>query len=956
MKSEFLKIAGVKTEKEFYKKFPNEETFMKKHGKAVKSLMAKKAQVGTMIPNIQSNQSNLKPIKIGDEFLYNSVADLTGGDSYDEMMKKMQNQAMMQSLQNNNNQNKNGLGSLSSIIEGGMELFGDNAKYGGDYKKAQFGQKVNDFYNSSGVQDWGIPIIGDAINISNQFKAQKDDLNQARQSRMVSEVALRAANTQPERIERQYVRPEDIENTGEEFFPIYGVGTNALAKDGIEVQNTYAPNTLYTDLEYTPLVNVNQQKAFANGGYLTQAKGGFSYGGGAAGGLGSKAGQMFGFGNDAGGQVGGKIGGTIGSAFGPIGSAVGSFIGSGIGDLLDRDDRRIRIENEKAERLNKELAYTAVAPAIQAGYASHVRNGGNINPQVITELGNNKLSNLLKPDPTMNTLRSGGNLRGNYVPPNPSALDTMAMGGEIKTLWGGDIETVSYNPYAGGESIEFKGNSHDYRDPKTGQTGIGVAYGEQSVANNSPVVEVENEPAQKLRDGGGDENLVVYGDLKIPEEYIGEINDNRAKNMKFKNYVSNVLNKDEAKINKKMEKAADKGLESDNTIWGQLERSTANAIIDGGDKKLESIAEKKNILADLQSALNDTFDEFAIKGNEFINKNKVVEDPEKIETAKDGAKVEKAQYGLDDISKFGEDIDLGTMKEMFKLPNTEKWEAPVFSTAMPRNQDPYNMLETKNNGIETKNNGIDSNLINAATLAMQNFLPRRENEALDANQLLAEQYAMATNQVQPVYAQTFSPRLSVPFDVSYQDRMNEIISQNRAMLRNPAIQGNPAAQALMGAPMYEAINKVKAEEFRANQEMRNNAYLQNLDAANKSDLVNLGVYDKQQDRLADAASKTRTQNIDILSSISDKYAQKRLENRLERVYENMYPTFGFDRNFQTQVQRGTNFNIPGLGSVGRFPWQTPGFNPNAKEEEGKEGKTIKKNNKNSNVLKTLRNL
>ena len=942
MKSEFLKIAGVKTEKEFYKKFPNEETFMKKHGKAVKNLMAKKAQVGTMIPNIQSNQSNLKPIKIGDEFLYNSVADLTGGESYDEMMKKMQNQAMMQSNQVSSNQS--GLGSLSSIIGEGMELFGDSAKYGGDYKKAQFGQKFNEFVNSSAVQDWGLPMIGDAVNISNQFKAQKDDLNAARQSRMVSEVALRAANTQPERIERQYVRPEDIENTGEEFFPIYGVGTNVLAKNGIEVQNTYAPNTLYSDLEYTPLVNVNQQKAFANGGYLTQAKGGFSYGGGAAGGLGSKAGQMFGFGNDAGGQAGGKIGGTIGSAFGPIGSAVGSFIGSGIGDLLDRDDRRIRIENEKAERLNKELAYTAVAPAIQAGYASHVRNGGNINPQVITKLGNNKLSELLKPDPTMNTLRSGGNLRGNYVPPNPSALDTMAMGGDIKTLWGGDIETVSYNPYAGGESIEFKGNSHDYRDPRTGQTGIGVAYGEQSVANNSPVVEVENEPAQKLRDGGGDENLVVYGDLKIPEEYIGEINDARAKNMKFKNYVSNVLNKDEAKINKKMEKAADKGLESDNTIWGQLERSTANAIIDGGDKKLESIAEKKNILADLQSALNDTFDEYGIKGNEFINKNKVVGDPEKVETAKNGTNVEKAQYGLDDISLMGNDIDLGNMEEMFETPNIRSFEAPAFSTAMPRSEDPYNMLPTKKGGI-------DLNLINAATLAMQNFLPRRENEALDANELLGEQYAMATNQVQPVYAQTFSPRLSMPFDVSYQDRMNEIISQSRAMLRNPAIQGNPAAQALMAAPMYEAINKVKAEEFRANQEMRNNAYLQNLDAVNKSDLINLGVYDKQQDRLADAASKTRTQNIDILSSISDKYAQKRLENRFERVYENMYPNFRFDRNFQTQVQRGTNFNIPGSGSVGGFPWQTPGFNPNAKE-----GKTIKKNNKNSNVLKTLRNL
>ena len=54
MRSEFLKIAGVKSEAEFYKKFPSEEAFMKKHGKALKKLKAKKAQVGTMIPNIST--------------------------------------------------------------------------------------------------------------------------------------------------------------------------------------------------------------------------------------------------------------------------------------------------------------------------------------------------------------------------------------------------------------------------------------------------------------------------------------------------------------------------------------------------------------------------------------------------------------------------------------------------------------------------------------------------------------------------------------------------------------------------------------------------------------------------------------------------------------------------------------------------------------------------------------
>ena len=33
MKAQILKIAGVKSEAEFYKKFPSEEAFIKKHGK-----------------------------------------------------------------------------------------------------------------------------------------------------------------------------------------------------------------------------------------------------------------------------------------------------------------------------------------------------------------------------------------------------------------------------------------------------------------------------------------------------------------------------------------------------------------------------------------------------------------------------------------------------------------------------------------------------------------------------------------------------------------------------------------------------------------------------------------------------------------------------------------------------------------------------------------------------------
>jgi hypothetical protein len=959
MKAEFLKIAGVKSEAEFYKKFPTEGAFMKKHGKDVKKLMVKNAQIGAMIPNIETPTENLKPVSIDKEFLYDAAASRTGRKSMQEEKEDAMYQAQMESLKPK--KKKPGLleqltgltqglssvlGEQADLISGGgigggqnsggtvtnfevgpLEELGAGFKIGGKIKKAQGGgtatpqfnfdtgpagptQKgyynadgsvnkgatalgqASDFLQSDAVQKWGLPIVSDIAEISEQLKAQKEQLAQAKQSRMVSEIALDAAKSEPEKIERDYVRPEDVQNTGEEFFPIYGVGTNVLARNG----------GMFSDPGYMPLENVNQVKSFARGGVLgsnsylvPRAQGGFnmsniSYGGGGAGGFGMQLGDAVGFNNDAGSNIGGKIGGTIGSAFGPIGSAVGGFIGSGIGDLLDRDDRRTKIEQERAEKATKNLAFAAVAPQIQAGYASHVKDGG-----------------------TIESMRSGGHMRGSYIPPNPSALDTMAMGGEVKTTWGGKVETVSYNPYAGGESIEFKGNSHDYLDPRTGQTGIGVAYGKNSVANNEAVVEVENEPAQQLRDGGGTENLVVYGDLKIPDEYLSEINDDRAKNMKFKNYVSNILNKDEAKVNKKMEKAADIGLESDNTIWGQLERSTADAIVNGGDMKLQAIAQKKNILADLQNALNETFDEYGVKGNEFIAKNKIVEDPERMEMAKYGKKVPKAQgegqqstppnnVSVEDFNKQigggdipttdetpeelladkwvqdkndpnlftrkkGDDIEaiklsgnsLGytppgqridketglaggiAMEQIADLERKNPWfgkfdltkpkvkhDGKMVHSDILRFQKEFNKrvegtdikkiqkidgvlgqetfgaeftppLEGKKAEVEKVKVAESTTETTTTAVPKQAQVPfiggvaPLRGEALDINQITPELYAAATNQVQPVYAQTYQPALRVPYDISLQAAKNDVISQSRALQRNPALQNNPAA-------------------------------------------------------------------------------------------------------------------------------------------------------------------
>jgi hypothetical protein len=66
------------------------------------------------------------------------------------------------------------------------------------------------------------------------------------------------------------------------------------AKDGAEIQNTYAPGTLYDDLGYEPLSDSDEVKQYANGGFPWDAAGDF----------GSNVGGAI-VGQDAGSQIGG---------------------------------------------------------------------------------------------------------------------------------------------------------------------------------------------------------------------------------------------------------------------------------------------------------------------------------------------------------------------------------------------------------------------------------------------------------------------------------------------------------------------------------------------------------------------------------------------------------------------------------------------------------------------------
>lgn len=867
MKKEILKIAGVKTEKEFYSKFPSEEDFMKIHGKEFKALLGasiRKAPNGDVIPpEYQSEYEEWIASNKGSGVNPASVQD-TG----DKLTK------------------------LTDAI----------GKYSGPASNVMKGIKA--------------------------FGEQKKQLASAKQWRDVSKVALEASRTRPEQSERRYVRPEDIVNTGQEFFPIYGVGTNILAKDGVslrnkvggnlgETHNTYSPSNLYDDLGYEPLNDSTKEKSFNYGGKIPYAEFGFSdivkkFGPSA-----EKFTDIV-TADNAGSSVGGGIGEIAGSVFGgPIGGTIGKIGGQLIGGMLDRTQQKIKKAKAITQQNVNLMGVNQESQGLQEQYSSFMEDGGTVspykwvshtwNPQVITKFGDVDMKDLHKiATEGMDTLRSGGHIRQNYVYPQ----DEFALGGELQ-VYKGEAEPISKNPYLpdGGETVMFRGPSHE-------DGGIPISYGKNPV-------EVEGgEPAVKLEDGGtGEDNLVVFGNLPIHNSYIPLLGDEKAKGKKFKNYIAD-LSKVENRQNKIIEDSTNKLNDlSPVTSIDKLQLSSYKANLMGANMRLKEIAEKKENAAMLQNAINETAKENGLIAEDLAKG--------KIKKAKNGIR-----ESLGDIKEMT--IRTPTIPENYKTPELVTSD---FSIPTPRE---------KSFPWETMINGILP------------YIRPSDRESLDPQQVAGEMYALSTNQLEPVQAQTYTPELSVPSDISLQDVMNENIADYRAASRMAGY--NPAAQAMLNAQKYKANQQVLGEQFRLNQAEKEKVFGQNRDILNQAKLTNLGILDKQYERQAGAKSATKATTLAALNSISDKYLKNKLENRTLQTYENLY-NYRFD-----ELGRAINmnplaeFNLSGRQTTGRelpegyeYIYNKEGQPIDIKKSSAK-GTSSKMTSRNGSIVKAVRNL
>ena len=1109
MRSEFLKIAGVKSEAEFYKKFPSEEAFMKKHGKALKKLKAK-SEGSFKAHKMYGPKGEVKTAKTLKEHLALKKKGW-GHESPKAQFGKT-------------------FGSNFGNVDTDIQGLGDDALQGPSFDMLGDGSM-----DLGSMATFGVGAIGALKNYDEGRRQEQKVRNIAEQSYKATGVGLDAsvaiANEQKKYKPNlnNFNRPEQFATSGENLLPVDGVGSTPISKTGgaykaqrgkstskphpnpmfekhnDSLTNQYKKHTndstkirkgqllheaipkgemndeyrkAFAELlykygykaqtggtfkgEFMPIVNPNQQKQFNQGGYL-KAKTGFDmsnlqWGAGEYSGIADAATNLA-TGNEgvsASGKFAGGALGTVGNLIAPgVGGAIGKFIGENVFDDLSGNVAATERYNKGAQRNVLGIQNNAGASTLHSGNVA-TRNGRSVP-----------------------SYRSGGNMKGNYVSPNPSALDTMKLGGQLKTLWGGEAETVAYNPYAGGESLMFKGNSHETRDPRTAETGIGIAYGdgamqepeginaESGTSSSVKKIEVEGgEPAYESTDENGEKQMNVIGDMHFLKSSLEYIGDDRAEGKKMKNFIAKDIHGDEIKANKMMLSVSKIGNDADSDT---LDKSTAKIKEEASKLILKKAADTKERVALVQDMQNKIFDSLGADANKFIKTGKIVNDPmrdynssvsemskngkivkaqtgpptdkplglntlpdeEKVyksaaEAEKDGYvlnkqtgkyertvgnKVEKAEleiganetydrqsktddglYGNVTMEIFEEakaanpwfdwtDFDPSNKSDVKEYQNQFNKRAEEAGSDVRINPDGMFGNQTSSarftpategsepsveianiEDADTETTTTEQTTINPMFNALGNLLNQRKKTkdyTMDPNQLGGEIYSLISNRDEPVDARFFTPSLRSPYDISLQAQKNDAISQNRAMMRNPVFANNPAAAAMASAQTYSQLQKINEQEFIANQQMKDAVYSGNLEKIDQAKMMNLGIADQQQDRMTQGRANTRKERIDALSSIGNKQANFERDNRRNKVLANMYPTFGFDDNYQAQVETPATFNIPGQGPTGLPSIINEIFQRLPKQEEtsiGKYGKKVTKNNKNSNILKALRNL
>lgn len=782
------------------------------------------------------------------------------------------------------------------------------------------------------------------------------------------------------------------------------------AAHGAEIMNTYDPGTLYDDLGYEPLGESTFQpmshteilKAYKSGGLLKAQYGGNQFqsfmGSEGMNQVANQIGQnnqMLALGNNysqsanigkfdnAGSKIGSGIGQAVGTYFGgPLGGMVGKWAGKYVGGAVDPNYRKIKGANSmKEDDLNYMRNSSGFENIRTSQYSAYTKNGGVINKY-----------------------RSGGSMRSD-------------QNGDINIDHRGDLEPISYNPNTGGTGFTsmIQGPSHD-------DGGTNVAFSGNTVnAEGGEPISVRDNGGQVGESAiiAGDQTFGKFGVALMPhlEKYEGKKIKNIQKDIAEKDAKLNKFDVKNTKewnnfipltpIDKLKDNAYAKNFEGiqqkykinarevdDLLAYQEAINNTAEIMgADAGDLsrgKIKYIPQKERyaqtgvtLPANAQGNTNPNatytnttglldYTPVGPQNENFSSEDVYAKFKEDTEKAYDDPEIAKQlvdyfrNYEGADWKDVRSAINKGRtfeeQRQIAKKLATDHFPGrfhvnltPFTKPTLVVNQDKisttpkldanYDVTPYRQTGLET-----------AANMILP-WIRKSPGMDLDMNQISGELSAL-TDQADPVQARFYNPNLRTPYDVSYQDQLNENQADFNQLTKVAA--DNPQQLAALAAGKYAANSKVLGEQFRANQAQREQVYTQNTNILNDALLKNLSIADQQYVRQSTAKSNTKQVRAAALNSIALKTNQNRLNNQKLQVGSNEFRDFSYDtagRLLKTGAP--TTFNIPqkytpSSSKLTHAPMYDKDGNFIGYQEIDKED--LKKEARNGAIVKAFKNL
>jgi hypothetical protein len=226
---------------------------------------------------------------------------------------------------------------------------------------------------------------------------------------------------------------------------------------------------------------------------------------------------------------------------------------------------------------------------------------------------------------------------------------------------------------------------------------------------------------------------------------------------------------------------------------------------------------------------------------------------------------------------------------------------------------------------------------------------------LSPEQLMGEQFALATNVLEPVQAQTYQPMLETRApQMTAQAMLNENQASFNALARQ--IGNNPAALSVLAAQKQKADSQAIAQVEAMNQQQRAATAARNISTLNDATLKNLSAMDLQFQRQAGARAATKAQAQTALSSIASKIAQNKLENLTSGVMQNMYNYRFGPKGRIVNYNPMADFTIPNVANLSD---ETKKAIAEQAPELAKQlglSKSSKKEARNGSIVKAIKNL